>query len=201
MIVYYIKLEEVIELQYHNKQNIDFLFKWYWYDTIDRGIKVDSHHDLVEINTKARLRNIDNVFVFFPSNTNKFIAHALFPLKRIVLELIDYPLWKPNLGVMSKLFKIVTMKVVGDNVFQIDELIDPYQIAPSTNFEKNSDFHVAEITFVDVNAEKLNNILRTGGHTEVNEDDEINNLQFNEENDDGHDDDEKDDEEEEDNTN
>ena len=201
MIVYYIKLEEVIELQYHNKQNIDFLFKWYWYDTIDRGIKVDSHHDLVEINTKARLRNIDNVFVFFPSNTNKFIAHILFPLKRIVLELIDYPLWKPNLGVMSKLFKIVTMKVVRDNVFQIDELIDPYQIAPSTNLEKNSDFHVAEITFVDVNAEKLNDILRTGGHTEVNEDDEINNLQFNEENDDGHDDDEKDDEEEEDNTN
>jgi len=29
---------------------------------------------------------------FFPSNTNKFIAHILFSLKRIVLELIDYPL-------------------------------------------------------------------------------------------------------------
>jgi uncharacterized protein YcfL len=53
MIVYYIKLEEVIELQYHNKQNIDFLFKWYWYDTTDRGIKVNSHHDLIEINTKG----------------------------------------------------------------------------------------------------------------------------------------------------
>ncbi|KAL9366701.1 hypothetical protein Peur_037900 [Populus x canadensis] len=94
------------------------------------------------------------------------------------------------------------MKVVGDNVFQIDELIDPYQIAPSTNSEKNLDFHVAEITFVDVNAEKLNDILRTGEHTEINEDDEINNLQFNEENDDGHDDYKNDDEEEEeDNTN
>jgi len=29
---------------------------------------------------------------FFPSNANKFIAHTLFSLKRIVLELIDYPL-------------------------------------------------------------------------------------------------------------
>jgi hypothetical protein len=41
-----------------------FLFKCYWYDTIDREIKIDPHHGLVEINTKAKLLNIDDVFVF-----------------------------------------------------------------------------------------------------------------------------------------
>jgi len=57
----YRKLKEVIKLQYHSEQNKVFLC---WYNTIDRGIRVDPHHDLVEINSKARPRNVDNVFVF-----------------------------------------------------------------------------------------------------------------------------------------
>jgi len=47
---YYEKLKEVIELQYHSEQNIVFLFKYYWYDTTDKEIGVDSHHGLVKIN-------------------------------------------------------------------------------------------------------------------------------------------------------
>jgi len=61
---YYEKLEKVIELQYHTKQNNFFLFKCYWYDTNDRGIRVDLHHGLSEINSRARLHNVDDVFVF-----------------------------------------------------------------------------------------------------------------------------------------
>jgi hypothetical protein len=61
---YYEKLEEVIELQYHSEYNRVFLFKSYWYDTTNRGIRVDPHHGLVKINSKARLCNINNVFVF-----------------------------------------------------------------------------------------------------------------------------------------
>jgi hypothetical protein len=61
---YYGKLEEVVELQYHSEQNKVFLFKCYWYDTTDRGIRVDPHNGLVEINLKARLRNVNDVFVF-----------------------------------------------------------------------------------------------------------------------------------------
>jgi len=61
---YYEKLEDVIELQYHNEHNRVFLFKCYWYDTIDIGIGVDLHHNLVKINTKIRLRNVDDVFFF-----------------------------------------------------------------------------------------------------------------------------------------
>jgi len=41
-----------------------FLFKCYWYDTIDRVIRVDPHYGLVKINSKARLHNVNDVFVF-----------------------------------------------------------------------------------------------------------------------------------------
>ena len=61
---YYGKLEELIELQYHSEQNRVFLFKCYWYDTTDRGIRVDPLYGLIEINSKARLCNVNDVFVF-----------------------------------------------------------------------------------------------------------------------------------------
>jgi hypothetical protein len=61
---YYGRLEEVVELQYHSEQNRVFLFKCYWYDTTDIGIRVDPHFGLVEINSKARLLNVNDVFVF-----------------------------------------------------------------------------------------------------------------------------------------
>jgi hypothetical protein len=86
---YYEKLEDVIELQYHNEHNRVFLFKCYWYDTIDIGIGVDLHHGLVKTNTNIRLRNVDDVF-FLLSNANKCITHTLLPLERIVLGLISY---------------------------------------------------------------------------------------------------------------
>jgi hypothetical protein len=57
--------DEVIELQYHSEQNIVFLFKCYWYDsTTNREIRVDPHYGLIEINSKARHRNENDVFVF-----------------------------------------------------------------------------------------------------------------------------------------
>ena len=49
---YYGRLEEVVELQYHNEQNKVFLFKCYWYDTTDRGIRVDPHYGLVKSTQK-----------------------------------------------------------------------------------------------------------------------------------------------------
>jgi len=61
---YYRKLEEVIELKYHKEQNRVFLFKYYWFDTTNRGIRVDLHHDLAKHNTKARFYNVDYVFIF-----------------------------------------------------------------------------------------------------------------------------------------
>ena len=45
---------------------------------------------------------------------------------------------------------------VGDDVFQVSELVDPYRFAPSIDLEENSNFHVTENIFVDVDAEELN---------------------------------------------
>jgi hypothetical protein len=69
----------------------------------------------------------------------------------------------------------------GDDVFQIDELVNVYRVAPSTNLEGNSNFHVAENIFIDVDFEKLNDVLKASRHTEVDEDDDIDEHQFNEE--------------------
>jgi hypothetical protein len=45
---------------------------------------------------------------------------------------------------------------VGDDVFQVSELVDPYRFAPSIDLEENSNFYVTENIFVDVDAEELN---------------------------------------------
>jgi len=61
---YYGRLKEVVELQYHSEYIRVFLFKCYYYDTTNRGIGVDHHYGLVGINSKARLCNVNDVFVF-----------------------------------------------------------------------------------------------------------------------------------------
>ena len=86
---YYGKLKEVIKLQYHSKQNIVFLFKCYWYDTIDKEIKVDPYHGFFKINSKDVLCNVDNVFVFV-KQCQQFITHTILFLERIIQELIGY---------------------------------------------------------------------------------------------------------------
>jgi len=87
---YYGKLEEVIELQYYSKHNRVFLFKWYWYDTTDRKVKLDLYYGLIKINTKTRLRNIDDVFVFMKQYQKVYYTYIF--LEIIVLKLIGYPL-------------------------------------------------------------------------------------------------------------
>jgi hypothetical protein len=86
---YYGRLEEVVELQYHSEQNKVFLFKCYWYDTTDRGIKVDPHYGLVEINSKARIRNVNDVFFF--AKQCQHVYYSYTPLERIDQELIGCP--------------------------------------------------------------------------------------------------------------
>jgi hypothetical protein len=48
---------------------------------------------------------------------------------------------------------------VVDDVFQIDELVDAYRVAPSTNLEENLDFRLTENFFIDVDDQELNDIL------------------------------------------
>jgi len=62
---------------------------------------------------------------------------------------------------------------VWDEVFQVSELVEPYQVAPLIDLEENSNFHVFDDSFVDVDVEELNVILSSSGQVNVDEDDDI----------------------------
>jgi len=44
-------------------------------------------------------------------------------------------------------------------------LVDPYQVAPSNDLQENLDFCIVENIFADINAEELNDVLSSNGHT------------------------------------
>jgi hypothetical protein len=64
---------------------------------------------------------------------------------------------------------------VGDDVFQVIELVEPYRVAPSINLEENSNVHVFDNSLVNVDADELNVVLSSNGQAQVDEnDDDIN---------------------------
>jgi len=48
---------------------------------------------------------------------------------------------------------------VGEDVFQIDELVDAYWVALSTDLEENLNFSVTENIFIDVVVKKSNDVF------------------------------------------
>ena len=80
----------MIKFQYHNEHNRVFLFKCYWYDITDRGMKVDIHHGLIKINTKARLHNVDDVFVFSNNYQQVYYTYTPFFIND-TFRVIGYP--------------------------------------------------------------------------------------------------------------
>ena len=72
---------------------------------------------------------------------------------------------------------------VRDVVLQLDELVNPYRVALFNDLEENLNFHIIENTLVDFDIKKLNDILRTSGYTEVDEEDDSdeNNVEIEEE--------------------
>jgi len=64
---------------------------------------------------------------------------------------------------MLKLFRMRTKTSVGDNVFQVSELVEPYRVAPSIDLEENSIFYVFDNSLIDVDAEELNVVLSSSG--------------------------------------
>jgi hypothetical protein len=110
--------------------------------------------------------------LFSLSNEIKFIRYTLFPLERIVQELIDYPYWKPKpKGRVEVVQDGNNESNMGDDVYQLGELVDPYWVAPSIDLEENSNFHVVGNTFIDVDAKELNGGFSSNEHAQVNEDD------------------------------
>jgi hypothetical protein len=160
---YYGKLEEVIELQYHSEQNRVFLFKCYWYDTTDRGIRVDPHYGLVEINSKARLRNVNDVFVFVKQCQQVYYTCTpSFRKDRSRVDWLSVLKIKPRdrVEVVQDENEDISVR---DKVFQVSELVELYRVAPSIDLEENSNFHVFDDSLVDVDAEELNVILSSSG--------------------------------------
>jgi hypothetical protein len=169
---YYGRLEEVIELQYHSEQNRVFLFKCYWYDTTNRGIRVDSHYGLVKINSKARFRNVNDVFVFTKQCQQVYYTYTpSFRNDRSRVDWVSVLKTKPR-GRVELVQDENEDTSVRDEVFQVSELVEPYQVAPSVDLEENSNFLVFDDSLVDVDAEELNVVLSSSGQANVDEDDD-----------------------------
>ena len=168
---YYGRLEEVIKLQYHSEQNKVFLFKCYWYDTTDRGIRVDPHYGLVEINLKARHRNVNDVFSK-AMPTIYYIYTPSFRKNRSRVDWLSILKTKPKGRVEVVQDENEDTSVI-DEVFQASELVEPYRVTPSIDLEENSNFHVFNDILVDVDTEELNIVLSsTSGKKNVVEEDD-----------------------------
>ena len=59
-----------------------------------------------------------------------------------------------------------------NDVFQVSQLVDPYQIAPSIDLEENTNFRVTENIFVDVDTKELNVAFSSSRHAQVDEHDD-----------------------------
>jgi len=150
-----------------------FLFKCHWYDTTDRGIRVDPYYGLVEINSKARHHNVNDVFVFAKQCQQVYYTYtSSFKNDRSRVDWLSILKTKPKGRVEVVQDENEDTSVI-DEVFQASELVEPYRVAPSIDLQENSNIHVFNDSLVDVNAEELNAVLSfTSGQKNVVEEDD-----------------------------
>jgi hypothetical protein len=111
---------------------------------------------------------------FSQSNIKKFITHTPLHLERIDQELIGCPFKKRNpRGHVEVVQDENEDTNVRDEIFQVNELVEPYRVAPSIELEENSNFRVFKDSLVDVDAEELNVFLSSSGQANVDEEDDI----------------------------
>jgi len=65
---------------------------------------------------------------------------------------------------------------IGDDVFQVSDLVDLYRVAPLIDLEENINFYIFDNIFVDVDTEKLNVVLSSKRQAQVDEDDYNNEI-------------------------
>jgi hypothetical protein len=65
---------------------------------------------------------------------------------------------------------------IEDDVFQVSELVELYRVAPLIDFEENSNFHVFDNIFIDIDVEELNVVLSSSGQAQVDEGDDSNDI-------------------------
>jgi hypothetical protein len=98
-----------------------FLFKCYWYDTTNREIKIDPHYGLVEINTKARLLNIDDVFVFAKQCQKIYYTYTSSfrnDRSRFNSSMLTMPLFSPSNAIKFITHTLLSLEKI------VQELID-----------------------------------------------------------------------------
>jgi hypothetical protein len=150
-----------------------YLFKCYWYDTTDRGIRIDPHYGLVKINSKARLHNINDVFVFAKQCQQVYYTYTYsFRKDRSRVDWLSVLKTKPR-GCVEVVQDENEDTSVRDEVFQVSELVEPYRVAPSIELEENSNFRVFDDSLVDVDAEELNVVLSSSEQANIDEEDDI----------------------------
>jgi len=138
----------------------------------EKGIRVDPHYGLVEINSKARLRNVNDVFVFVKQCQQVYYTYT--PSFRKDQSRVDW-LFILKIKPRSRVEVVKDEnqdKSVWDEVFQVSELVEPYWVTPLIDLEENSNFHIFNDSFVDVNVEELNAVLSSCGQANIDEDDD-----------------------------
>ena len=65
---------------------------------------------------------------------------------------------------------------VGDDVFWLGELVNSYRVTSSNDLEEKSNFYITDNIFVDVYAKDLNDVLTSNGQTQVDENDDIDEI-------------------------
>ena len=159
-------------MQYHSEHNKVFSFKCYWYDTTNRGIRVDPHYDLVEINSKARLHNVNDVFVLAKQCQQVYYTYTHF-FKKNQSRVDCLSVLKTKLRGRVEVVQDENEDTsVRDDVFQVSQLIEPYRVASLINLEENLNFHIFDDSIVDDDVEKLNVILISSEQAQVYEDDD-----------------------------
>ena len=116
-----------------------------------------------------RLRNVDDVFVFAKQCQQIYYTYFRNDHSRVEWLSVVKTKLKRRVPVVLDGNNELTVR---DDVFQLDQLVDPYRVALSNDLEEKLNFHNAKNTFVDVDVEKLNDVLKTSEHTQVSEDDD-----------------------------
>jgi hypothetical protein len=110
--------------------------------------------------------------LFLQSNSNKYTLS--FRKDRSRVDWLSILKTKPG-GRVEVVLDENEDTSVGDDVFQVIDLVEPYRVAPSINLEENSNVHVFDNSLVNVDADELNVVLSSNGQAQVDEnDDDIN---------------------------
>ena len=118
---------------------------------------------MVEINSKARLRNVNDVFVFAKQCQQVYYTYTIsFRKDRSRVDWLSVIKTKPR-GHVEVVQDENEDTSVRDEVFQVSELIEPYRVAPSIDLEDNLNFRVFNDSLVNVDAEELNVVLSSSG--------------------------------------